>query len=619
MMRILSLCLLLVCTTYATAATIQTQVDSTHIVADGEVRLRIYVQDTKPIDTDAISGITQLERQFHIIAQATSESHTIINGKVTHAIQIDMRLLAKDAQQTLTIPSFSYQSAFSEPITLSPAPNKPTTRTPYRVEFTVAVDKEEIFVGQPIVYKAQIKTDVDLLQATLTDIGVTDGVVKSLPQQTELITTSEWQYRLYTAPALLFPTQAGTFTVAPRRLRADVELFNNYGQFMRTRTIHRMTDALHVVVNPPPNIYFNKQGVAVDLPYWLPADALTMTENWDIKNTPQQGDIISRTIRVVIDNSLPAYLPRSLIAYQAPTGATVYEDAAAVEEREQPRWQLVWQQTVRYLLQKEGTLVIPAESIVWWNNQTNRFETTSSATKTLEVLLAKTPNTNSPNTNTPHTTTNSQQNQTDVNKDTIDAPSNTKNQILADTWLLFITVALIASAVVVVVIIGLVLMPLLVRKHKKHLLAQQAYARKKAHILALLENTDLARKDQLQQIAHALLAWSKEHWQAHNTNLTDWQQTACARSHTKWHAQIHTLVSTLRSVYEKSDDTQDAKTIDTKQFGLLLEALLTPTQSHTLFRLRKMFKRKQTKATQQPLPSLYPHSSMQPSRGSKGE
>ena len=118
--------------------------------------------------------------------------------------------------------------------------------------------------------------------------------------------------------------------------------------------------------------------------FLVTTESLDVTETWDMPPGPAQiGAMFKRTI-VQRAQSLPgmALAP----APTAPSGIKVYpgnpqtkDDLARGEFLGERR------ETITYLLQKPGSLTLPALSYVWWNPKTEKLQSTTLPAATFEV------------------------------------------------------------------------------------------------------------------------------------------------------------------------------------------------------------------------------------------
>ena len=106
---------------------------------------------------------------------------------------------------------------------------------------------------------------------------------------------------------------------------------------------------------------------------WLVADNLTVTENWtgDI-NIIKVGDVIERRISISVAGTVSELIPP--IIWDTITGVSYYPSRANVKSNKtKTSINAERNESMRYLFEKEGEVIIPEIVFTWWNPTSNKL------------------------------------------------------------------------------------------------------------------------------------------------------------------------------------------------------------------------------------------------------
>lgn len=125
------------------------------------------------------------------------------------------------------------------------------------------------------------------------------------------------------------------------------------------------TKSIHIGVKPIPPGFDENQ--------WLVTSNLTVNENWkgNLKNV-KVGDVLERTISRDAANTVSQLLPP--VAWDSISGISQYPALSNTrDERGRSAISAKRTETMRYLFEKEGEVIIPEMVLSWWNPYQQRL------------------------------------------------------------------------------------------------------------------------------------------------------------------------------------------------------------------------------------------------------
>ena len=194
-----------------------------------------------------------------------------------------------------------------------------------------------------------------------------ENVIVVLPEQTprnlnELVNGQ--RYAGIRQTYFLYPQQAGDFQLP------SVQLSVPYAKDPPKTTI------AHVPI-PALTFHATIPAAAQSLKYFLPTTRLTMQQKWSSPlDKIRVGDSVERTITVTTIKMQGMLIPP--LPLEAPSGIRIYPTEPRVSDQKTDRGEFVFgrrTQSAKYFIQQEGTYVLPAIELKWWNLNTNRVDT----------------------------------------------------------------------------------------------------------------------------------------------------------------------------------------------------------------------------------------------------
>lgn len=232
------------------------------------------------------------------------------------------------------------------------------------------------------------------------DFDVGDAIVKKLRIPTtytkvinkQAYTVHERQYVIYAQKAGLLKLKP--FSVVINIKKKQVQRpFNDpfyndptfrgpprWSRYPRWQRLTRQTESMEVKVKDIP--------AKVGLQNWLPARHVELKEEWNNSGSSiRVGDAITRVITVSVDGQIPELIP--VINFPKTKDIKVYEGNPALHNRTN-KIGIVGKRVEKHALiaTKAGEFVLPEISVLWWNTNTHKFQTSKIPERKITILPA---------------------------------------------------------------------------------------------------------------------------------------------------------------------------------------------------------------------------------------
>ena len=226
----------------------------------------------------------------------------------------------------------------------------------------VSLNQNSAYIGQPVELKVSVFT------TTWFTAGVDVGNIKvdgALTVYFRSVSTSKMvgnqRYSGVEFYYNLFPTKNGTIEVPVLEIRVESPEEGGYKGIKRTTK----TKAKTLTVKPIPLGY--------DPNNWLVASSLTVKENWSKPiTTVKVGDVLQRTISRTANGTLSEFIPASKT--DSISDVSLYPKRPKVKtNKSKTGVSASRSETVNYLFEKEGEVVLPPVEYVYWNFSTKKF------------------------------------------------------------------------------------------------------------------------------------------------------------------------------------------------------------------------------------------------------
>ena len=365
----------------AGAQTLQARLDRNPIHVDETVRLIV--------EADARAGESRLDLaalrpDFEILGQSTSTHVAIKNG--ARNVRTEWMIeLAPRRPGRFAIGPLSVGTMTSPAIELEVLPASSTqARSARDVFLEMEVTPREVYVQSQIVCVLRIYRASEFLDAKLSDFEPDHALTHRLGRDSTYTKVIDGRrYRIIERRFAVFAQASGPLTLPAFRLDARIAepgAASTMGRlFGEGRRVRIATQPVDVVVKPRPGAHASP---------WLPATAVTLTEEWpDEPPRLVAGEPVTWTLRLgatgLAGEQLPPIEPPDI------EGVRVYPDQPSIATRTSAR--AVHGERVERLAivpGAAGTLTLPELRVQWWDVEADAPRTALIPARTISVAPA---------------------------------------------------------------------------------------------------------------------------------------------------------------------------------------------------------------------------------------
>ncbi len=324
-----------------------------------------------------------LTKDFDVMGVISGSRVNIINGQVDARTTWTISLVPKQSGE-LTIPSLDINGEQTPVLVLqvNQASASSADAAPVLIETTI--DKKNPYVQEMVLYTVRVFYTINLAQASLSDPQAENMLVHAIDEDRNYTDIRNGTaYQVVEREYAVFPQTSGEFVLSAPILNAQIpndnsqsnSLFDSF--FTATRPIRLRGDPYTITVQPRPD-----QSVS---PYWLPAEAVELTESWQ----PSQEDFsvnepVTRTITIRATAMAGDQLPDLQIPEIE--GFKIYPDRAQANTYNLPQ-NIEGEKTLRitYVPTQAGEYTLPAVKLNWWDTKTNQQQIATLAEHVIEV------------------------------------------------------------------------------------------------------------------------------------------------------------------------------------------------------------------------------------------
>jgi BatD DUF11 like domain len=360
---------------------------SKNIVGVNEV-FQLVVSVDANINTNSLD-LSPLATYFTYGRPSVSSINSFNNGVVSRNTEWKVAIATK-AIGEFTIPSFRIGSSTTEPITITSlkssnaSPAAKSTEPDIKVD--AEIDKRQLYVGESLRYRVQIRIGEQMDQAALV-APLGDGldiVQDGDDRQAETVLNGR-RYIVITRYYQISATKAGTITLEGAQFKGSVvKGSRGFGSTLSV-PVDKKTKDITLNIKGKPDDY---QGL------WLPTPELKIEQQWQPQQGSSQlnnihvGEPITRVITLHIKNTAQSSMPNLALTY--PSSVRMYDEKPVYSSNNG-----FTSMTVKQVIipRKDGSLVLPELSINWWNTITGTQETSKVDGLSLTVLPGDNTNT----------------------------------------------------------------------------------------------------------------------------------------------------------------------------------------------------------------------------------
>lgn len=365
----------------ALAATLTSKVNRNQLSVDETLTLLV--------DTDEQINSTQfdtstLEADFDVISISpqSNSSVAMINGSVTVQNKTSWNItLAPKRVGQLTIPAFEIGTARSTPIRIKVTSARASgNNQPLPLSATITAQTKNAHIGEQILIKIELSSGSNVGNLNGLPLELANADVQVLEQQQEQRIDNGIERQIITINYAVFPTQPGTLTIPAQtytgREGNSRSVFATLAR--RGKRIVARTQALNIEVAAAQN----KANTA-----WFPADHVSISSKWSRDaSSITVGEPITRTITIVAKGQLASVIPPLPHVSSNQTDYKSYQDQPQLDNQLSPNGVLSARVESQAIVPSaEGLLVLPAQTIAWWNTELDEWDEATLPAETLSI------------------------------------------------------------------------------------------------------------------------------------------------------------------------------------------------------------------------------------------
>ncbi len=377
----LCIILLLISTQSASATEIKASLDRNPISINESVQLTFSATESPDDDPD----FSPLKKDFDILNQSQSSKSSWINGKSSKSIQWIVNIMPKKTGE-LAIPPISFGNDNSQATILTVTKSKvASTGQNAELFLEVTASPESPYVQSQVLYTLKLFSRVQLSQARLSELEISDALVEKLGEVKKYESTRNGvEYTVNELNYAVFPQKSGVITIAPLVLTADVvtssrSRFNGFFNRQITKTKRVSSNAITLNVKAVPESFKSKR--------WLPASQLVIEEKWSGETDQMKvGEPLTRTLTVLAVGNTIAQLPK-LHHKSEIEHLKTYPDQPVLKEQKRAEGLIAFrEEKIAYIPSKPGSFTLPAIEIPWFNTQTQTMEVARIEERTVTAI-----------------------------------------------------------------------------------------------------------------------------------------------------------------------------------------------------------------------------------------
>jgi hypothetical protein len=361
----------------AAAASLLASVDRTRLAVGETFELTLQTTDVtlfgRP-DTTALQAQFEVGdvRQVNQLASLTDDQGPSTRWIIT---------LSARQSGTLTLPELSVGELRSQPISVevldADAPAQ-TTQAPVFIE--AALDQREVYVQAQLVLTVRVYHSVALYDdSSLSTPALAEARLAPLgSRRTYEKVINGVRHGVIETRYALYPQRSGELNLPGFVFTATTVESDDTGKPRAGKQLRVSSTRLSVHVLAKPALY------PADAT-WLPAKALSLTENWNPSpDQAQVGDSLTRTLTLKAEGLSSAQLPP--LPNASPSSLRRYPDQPQLTDQSAERGMVGSRQEREALVPvRAGNTELPAVEVVWWNTREDHLERTNLPARTLQV------------------------------------------------------------------------------------------------------------------------------------------------------------------------------------------------------------------------------------------
>ncbi len=343
-------------------AAVELELDRDRVVAGETVTLVFRTDDPRQsLDAD----FSVLDADFEVLDRRSETQLSIVNGRQAAVVRLLLTVEPRRAG-TLTIPSFDFDGARTEPASLvvEPAPQlAPGELPPVFLEVELTPEDGPYYVHAQFGLVVRVFYQQNLTEAAIGQPEPSPAAVRLLQETPYQAERGGERYRVLERVYAVFPERSGELVIPPMELSGRLVERGAAGVWqpaVRGRRIRVASEPLTLTIEPRPDAFSGD--------HWLPARDLKIAQQISASDALRVGEPVTRT--VLID---AVGLEENMItepAWPDLADARIYPDKPQGITRDDGRW-VLGHKEFRYAVvpEREGELVLPELRVEWWDTR----------------------------------------------------------------------------------------------------------------------------------------------------------------------------------------------------------------------------------------------------------
>ncbi|MCZ6476087.1 MAG: BatD family protein [Gammaproteobacteria bacterium] len=320
--------------------------------------------------------------QFDILQRSRNTTIQMAGGRTTQITEWQVQLMPRQTG-SYTLPPVVLSGSLSNPVDVEVL-STPTTSAAGDIFIEVHATPDDPYVQSQVVYTMTLFRGIRTGRSSLTlpEVSGGEAIIEKLGQDREFQTVLDGRnFIALERRYAIFPQVSGPLTIDPVTFEAVVispSGFSNVQRYHSEPLPLRVRSAV-----PPPAAYADA--------VWLPAQALSLDENWSAGDGELTVGIPqTRTLIINADGVLETQLPE----LEFPQSASIrqYSDQPELgREAEQDGIRARRTERFAVLAQSSGVHVLPEIALPWFNVPAERWDIARIPARSLDVLAGFVP------------------------------------------------------------------------------------------------------------------------------------------------------------------------------------------------------------------------------------
>ncbi len=352
-------------------------VDTNPVVINQYFQLNISVDDH--VTNNAIN-LDHLSQDFRVLQTSVSTKMRMVNGSTNKETIFSTKLIPLRSGD-LVIPPVTVNGVNSNMLRLKILKATPQNSPSFDEDFFVKTELSEpsVWLNQQVIYTVRlyINAQAPLREGSLSQPDIDSAIIEQIGKDKENDTLLNGKrFRVIERQFTIAPQKSGSFILKSPVFEGEVVVGRNRSRlFGQTKPVVALGNEQTLIVKAIPASY---QGD------WLPSDLVTLHEELTPLNGYTVGEPLTRIITITALNVDPELLPELKINY--PNTFKVYPDKAKTQSGHRQN-QLISQrvETSALIPNQAGKLTLPEVKLNWWNTKTQKMETATLPSRTIEV------------------------------------------------------------------------------------------------------------------------------------------------------------------------------------------------------------------------------------------